>query len=69
MWSLNIRENVLYMHGKLKVDKYQPLIKHFNNANNKAKVLLTSTTACDKGINLVNTFGSLIALLKCLINI
>jgi DNA repair and recombination RAD54-like protein len=57
------------MHGKLKVDKCQPLINHFKNANNKAKVLLTSTRASGKWINLVNTFGSLNVLLKYLINV
>ena len=46
-------EDLLYMHGKLKIDERQTLIKHFNNANSKAKVLLASTRACSEGINLV----------------
>ncbi|CAK7347760.1 unnamed protein product [Dovyalis caffra] len=46
-------EDVLYMHGQLKVDERHTLIKHFNNANSEAKVLLASTKACSEGINLV----------------
>lgn len=33
-------EDILCMHGKLKIDECQTLIKHFNNFNNEAKVLL-----------------------------
>jgi len=59
-------EDILYMHGKLKIDERQILIKHFNNANSNAKVLLASTRACSEGINLVG--ASRVVLLDVLWN-
>ena len=46
------REDVLYMHGKLKVYECQTMIKYFNNVNSKAKMLLVSNRPCSEGINL-----------------
>jgi len=45
-------EDVLYMHGKLKVDECQTMIKYFKNVNNEAKMLLVSNRPCSEGINL-----------------
>ncbi|KAJ6400272.1 hypothetical protein OIU84_015843 [Salix udensis] len=59
-------EDLLYMHGRLKIGERQTLIKHFNNANSKAKVLLASTRACSEGINLVG--ASRVVLLDVLWN-
>jgi DNA repair and recombination RAD54-like protein len=52
-------EDVLYMHGNLKVYEHQKLIKHFNNANSEIKVLLASTRACFEGINLFDALRML----------
>jgi DNA repair and recombination RAD54-like protein len=48
------RKDVLYLHRKIKVDECQTLVKHFNNANNKIKVLLSSIRICSEGINFVS---------------
>jgi len=40
------------MHGKLKVDECQTMIKYFKNVNNEAKMLLVSNRPCSEGINL-----------------
>lgn len=49
-----IQKDVLYMYRKIEVDECQTLVKHFNNANNKIKVLLSSIRTCSEGINFVS---------------
>ncbi|KAJ8747538.1 hypothetical protein K2173_013073 [Erythroxylum novogranatense] len=45
--------DILYMNGKLDIDKRQSLMKDFNDSKSESKVLLASTRACSEGINLV----------------
>ncbi|KAK7256252.1 hypothetical protein RIF29_29691 [Crotalaria pallida] len=63
-WS-NGKE-VLYMDGKLTQNRRQSLVHYFNDSDSKAKIMLASTNACSKGINL--TEASRVVLLDVLWN-